>query len=94
MDRNSLAFWLTVTGTVCWGGCFWWMRRISTKQNILLQQLRAQGKRIERLSQVEHDLIQEVHPQVHDIKEGMDEMIATAKENADHDPPSSKKKGH
>src|ERR1035441_2175388 len=57
------------------------MHRISAKQNYLLKQLGEQGKRIERLSKIEHDLIKEVHPQVNEIKEGMEEMIATAKEN-------------
>ena len=41
MDKNNLAFWMTLAGTVCWGVCFWWMRRLSTKQNILLDQLRS-----------------------------------------------------
>jgi uncharacterized protein YdeI (YjbR/CyaY-like superfamily) len=87
MNENSLAFWMTLVGTVCWGVCFWWMHRLSTKQNILLAQLREQGKRIEKLSRIEHDLIKEVHPQVNVIKEGLDEMIAVVKENAASLPP-------
>jgi hypothetical protein len=95
MDKNNLAFWMTLAGTVCWGVCFWWMRRLSIKQNTLLDQLREQGKRIEKLSKIEHDLIKEVHPQVNEIKEGMDEMIAVVKENAENNlPPVAKKKGH
>ena len=92
MDRNSLGFWMTLVGTVCWGICFWWMRRLSIKQNILLDQLREQGKRIEKLSKIEHDLIKEVHPQVSEIKEGMEEMIAVVKENSGSQLPASKKK--
>ena len=84
---------MTLVGTVCWGACFWWMHLISTKQNVLLDQLREQGKRIEKLSKIEHDLIKEVHPQVGEIKEGMDEMIAAVKENSENNPPASKKKG-
>jgi len=84
MNRDSLSFWMTVAGTACWGICFWWMRRLSIKQNFLLDQLRDQGKRIEKLSRIEHDLIQEVHPQVIEIKEGMDEMMAAVKENSKH----------
>lgn len=57
------------------------MGRISFKQNRLMDQLREQGLRIEKLSKTEHDLIKEVHPQVGEIKEGMDEMIAAVKEN-------------
>ena len=85
---------MTLAGTVCWGVCFWWMHQLSTKQNVLLNQLREQGKRIEKLSKMEHDLIKEVHPQVGEIKEGMEEMIAVVKENAENNPPASKKKPH
>ena len=83
MNENDFAFWLTVAGTVCWAVCFWWMHRISSKQNTLLDQLRAQGKRIEKLSRLEHDLIKEVHPQVGEIKEEMKEIIAAVKENTE-----------
>ncbi len=82
---------MTLAGTVCWGICFWWMRRLSIKQNALLDQLREQGKRIEKLSRIEHDLIKEVHPQVGEIKEGMEEMIAAVKENSDNHPLSASK---
>ena len=90
MDRNNLAFWMTVAGTICWVACFWWMSRISTKQNALLAQLREQGKRIEKLSKIEHDLIKEVHPQVSEIKEGMEEIMAVVKENSGSPLPVSK----
>jgi len=83
---------MTVVGTCCWAVCFWWMHRISAKQSYLLEQLREQGKRIEKLSKIEHDLIKEVHPQVNEIKEGMQEMIATAKENQENSPVPSKAK--
>jgi hypothetical protein len=83
MDKTALVFWLTMMGTACWAVCFWWMYRISEKQNRLLDRLTEQGKRIERLSKIEHDLIKEVHPKVGEIKETMDEMIAVVKENTD-----------
>jgi len=83
MDKTVAAFWLTVIGTGCWGVCFWWMYRLSQKQNRLLDRLGEQGKRIEKLSKIEHDLIKEVHPQVGEIKEGMEEMIAAVKENTE-----------
>ena len=85
---------MTAAGTVCWGVCFWWMRRLSIKQNFLLDQLRDQGKRIEKLSRIEHDLIKEVHPQVNEIKEGMEEMMAAVKENSKGSVLPSKKKRH
>ena len=93
MNRIALEFWLTLVGTACWGACFWWMHTISRKQNTLLNQLREQGKRIEKLSKLEHDLIKEVHPQVNEIKEGMDEMIAVVKENMESNPAPSKEGG-
>ena len=85
-------FALTLVGTLSWAVCFWWMHRISTKQNDLLDGLREQGKRIEKLSKAEHDLIKEVHPQVNEIKEGMDEMMAAAKENSQNNPSPPKGK--
>ena len=92
MDKTHLAFWLTVTGTLCWVVCFWWMYRISTKQDAFLNQLHAQGKRIEKLSKIEHDLIKEVHPQVGEIKEGMDAMVAAVKENTESNSRASRNK--
>jgi hypothetical protein len=44
------------------------------------------------LSKLEHDLIKEVHPQVGEIKEGMDTMVAAVKENAENNFPVSKDK--
>ena len=92
MTENNLAFWMTLAGTICWGICFWWMHRLSTKQNALRAQLREQGKRIEKLSKIEHDLIKEVHPQVNEIKEGMETMIAVVTENLESKPPTAKRK--
>jgi hypothetical protein len=86
MDKNTLAFWMTLLGTACWGICFLWMYRISREQNQLLDRLTEQGKRIEKLSKVEHDLIKQVHPQVSDIKEGIDEVVAAVRENTDAAP--------
>lgn len=76
MDLNHLAFWMTLVGTICWIVCFCWMHRISSKQNSLLDELREQARRIEKFSQIEHDLIKEVHPQVGEIKDGMEQMVA------------------
>lgn len=92
MNKTDFAFWLTLTGTLCWGVCFWWMHRISSTQNAFLDQLRAQGKRIEKLSRLEHDLIKEVHPQVGEIKDGMDAVIAAVKENAEKSSPPFKQR--
>jgi DNA replication initiation complex subunit (GINS family) len=88
--RDFLVFWMTLVGTACWVFCFWWMHRISATQHALLQTLYEQGKRIEKLSKVEHDLIKEVHPQVNDIKAGVEEMIGVAKEIQEDNSASAK----
>jgi uncharacterized protein YdeI (YjbR/CyaY-like superfamily) len=90
MNLTLLGFWLTLLGTGCWVLCFWWMYRISANQNRLLEQLTEQGKRIERFSKIEHDLIKQVHPQVSEIKEGMTEIIAAVKENTEANAPGPK----
>jgi hypothetical protein len=60
---------LTWLGIGCWLVCFWWMHRISSRQDAMLTELREMTQRIERLSEAEHELIREVHPQVGEIKE-------------------------
>ncbi len=67
---------LTWIGIACWCVCFWWMHRISSRQSSLLKELHEVTKRIERLSEAEHELISEVHPQVGQIKE----QVETVKE--------------
>lgn len=68
---------LTWAGLACWIVCFWWMHRISSKQEAMLKGLHEMTTRIERLSQAEHDMIQEVHPKVSKIKEHV-ETVAEA----------------
>jgi predicted transcriptional regulator len=74
MNAETVALWLALIGTLCWGVCFWWMHRISSKQNDLLAQLHEQGRRIEHLAKAEHDLIKQVHPQVTKIKKDVAEV--------------------
>jgi hypothetical protein len=73
-------FWMAALGTACWPVCFLWMHQISKRQNALLQKIQDQGKRIEELSQAEHDLIKEVHPKVGQIKEQLDEAAENVTE--------------
>lgn len=68
---------LAVAGSGCWLLCFWWMHRISANQNAMLEELRKQAGRIEKLSRAEHDLIKELHPKVENIEAGIGE-VATA----------------
>jgi hypothetical protein len=83
MDKNEVAYLLSMIGSLCWVVCFWWMHRISAKQNALLDQLHMRGKRIEKLSKIEHDLIKEVHPQVAEIRDGLDAMVTAVKDNTE-----------
>jgi len=82
MPKDTASFRLAFVRTGRRGVCFWWMKQISVGRNRLMEQLREQGRRIERLSKIEHGLIKEVHPQVGESKQGLDEMIAAVKENA------------
>ncbi len=63
-----------ITGLLCWCVCFWWMHRISSRQNAMLEQLRKQGQRIESISQEEHAILSELHPNVEAIQKGVDEV--------------------
>ncbi len=83
MNQDSFMLGMTIAGMLCWAICFLWMHRISEKQNRLLTELREQAQRIEDLSRTEHDLIREVHPQVGQIKAGVEEMQATVKDTSD-----------
>jgi hypothetical protein len=83
VDMQTMALILGWIGTACWGVCFWWMRRLSSRQEAMLQELHAVTKRIEQLSKAEHDMLQEVHPKVEKIQESVkDVAVAVAAEDA------------
>ena len=71
---DLIALVLSCIGTLCWIVCFWWMHRISSRQDALLEELHEMTTRIEKLSQSEHDLISDVHPQVSEIKEQVENV--------------------
>jgi len=71
---EAMALVLACIGTLCWALCFWWMHRISSRQDAMLEELHQMTKRIEKLSQAEHDLISDVHPQVSEIKEHVENV--------------------
>jgi divalent metal cation (Fe/Co/Zn/Cd) transporter len=74
LRKMTIALLLTWIGTACWAACFWWMHRLSSKQEMMLQQLHDVAKRIEKLSKAEHDLIRDVHPKVEEIKESVQDV--------------------
>jgi len=83
-----ILFVLTWNGLGCWCVCFWWMHRISARQDAVLKELHGMTTRIEQISQAGHNLIREVHPQVGEIKEHV-ENVAEAVSPGGSDPPRS-----
>jgi hypothetical protein len=73
-DVQTVALLLAWVGTACWAVCFWWMHRLSSRQEMMLKELHDVTKRIEKFSKAEHDLIQEVHPTVEEIKESVKDV--------------------
>ncbi|HMJ06261.1 MAG TPA: hypothetical protein VK474_08390 [Chthoniobacterales bacterium] len=65
---------VTVADIFCWGVCFWWMHRISTRQNAVLEQLNQQAKGIKKVSEEGHAMLSEVQPNVQAIQKGVDEV--------------------
>ena len=61
-------------GIACWGVCFWWMHRLSSRQEAMLRELHEMTTRIEQLSKAEHDLMRDVHPVVGEIKESVQDV--------------------
>ena len=84
-----ILFALTWVGLGCWCVCFWWMHRISSRQDAMLKELHEMTRRIERLSKVEHDLIREVHPKVHEIKEHVESVAEAVSPGGSSGPPRS-----
>jgi hypothetical protein len=82
-DMQIIALILAWIGTACWVVCFWWMHRLSSRQQAMLEELHEVTKRIEKLSKAEHDMLQEVHPTVKKIKESVkDVAVAVSAEDS------------
>jgi len=77
----SLTFFqsLSAIDTACWVACFWWMHRISKRQDALLKELREQAGRIEEVSNAEHELVREMHPKVASIQSDIAEVNEAVK---------------
>ena len=73
-DIQMTALILAWVGTACWAVCFWWMHRLSSRQEMMLKELHDVTKRIEQLSKAEHDMLREVHPKVDEIKESVKDV--------------------
>jgi hypothetical protein len=65
---------VTFLDIACWGICFWWMHRISQRQNAMLEELQHQARGIEQLSREEREILSELHPTVQKIDENVDQV--------------------
>ncbi len=65
---------ISVLDIGCWGACFWWMHRISKRQDAMLQELQQQANRIHEVSKEEHEILKELHPTVQKIDEAVDQV--------------------
>ena len=65
---------VAVIDVACWAVCFWWMHRISQRQDTMLKELQQQAHSIEELSREEHQILKELHPTVQKIEEGVDRV--------------------
>lgn len=74
MSSRLLFDLINVAGLACWLVCFWWMHRISSRQNTMLERLRKQGERVENISREEHAILSDLHPNVEAIQKGVDEV--------------------
>jgi len=73
MGRNLVNF-VTLLDVGCWAVCFWWMHRISQRQDDMLKELHEQAHSIEELSRKEHEILKELHPTVQKIDENVDKV--------------------
>ncbi len=71
---HTLANFVTLLDIACWAVCFWWMHRISQRQNIMLEELQEQARSIEELSREEREILKELHPTVQKIEEDVDKV--------------------
>lgn len=73
MTRSFFGF-ISILDIVCWGVCFWWMHRISARQNAVLEELQQQARSIQELSKEEHEILKELHPTVQKIDETIEQV--------------------
>jgi len=76
---SSFANFATLVDIGCWGICFWWMHRISQRQDAMLNELHQQAQSIEELSKEESEILKELHPTVQKIEEDVDQVKESTK---------------
>jgi len=70
----ALVNFVTLLEIGCWAVCFWWMHRISQRQDSVLKELKQQAHSIEELSREEREILKELHPTVQKIDENVDKV--------------------
>ena len=70
----TLVNFVTFIDIGCWAVCFWWMHRISQRQDAMLKELHGQAQSIEGLSRKEHKILKELHPTVQKIEKSVDQV--------------------
>lgn len=85
-DVQTIALILAWVGTACWLVCFWWMHRLSSRQETMLRELHEVTKRIEQLSEAEHNMLREVHPNVEKIKESVKDVAVAVSAEGSQNP--------
>jgi signal transduction histidine kinase len=80
MTLTGLGFILTALGTGAWVVCFWWMHRISSRQDGMLAELREQAVELAKLNRTESEVLQEVRPEVGEIYESLGEVSEKVEE--------------
>jgi hypothetical protein len=78
MDGHFLDF-INLVNVGCWCLCFWWMHRISARQDAVLEELAQQTRRIASISKEEHAILTELHPNVEAIQHGVEEVSEKVK---------------
>ena len=75
-------FWkiASVLELACWPLCFWWMHRISSRQNAVLSELKQQAQRIEKVSTEERRILAELHPTVEKMEKDLDEVAESTRQ--------------
>ena len=76
MGRNLINF-VPLLDIGCWAVCFWWMHRISQRQDAMLKELHEQAHSIEELSREEREILKELHPTVQKIEKDVDQVKET-----------------
>jgi hypothetical protein len=70
--NRTILDWLALFSAACWPVCFWWMHRISQRQNAVLKSLERETKSVRKLAKEEQEVIQEIEPRVKEIAEKVD----------------------